>query len=101
MSLTSPSSIDAANEQALQRIYAVRPYLVAVHPARELIPELRADTLLHAGPPVVWEAMCGPMHGAILGAVQYEGWAADLQSAQTLVESGGLRLTHCAHTSAV
>ena len=69
MSLTSPSPIDAANEQALQRIYAARPYLVAVHPARELLPELRADTVLHAGPPVVWEAMCGPMQGAILGAV--------------------------------
>ena len=63
MSLTSPSPIDAANEQALQRIYAARPYLVAVHPARELLSELRADTILHAGPPVVWEVMCGPMHG--------------------------------------
>ena len=80
MSLTSPSPIDAANEQALQRIYAARPYLVAVHPARELLPDLRADTILHAGPPIAWEAMCGPMQGAILGAVQYEGWAADLQS---------------------
>src|SRR5215510_210172 len=101
MSLTSPSTIDAANEQALQRIYAARPYLVAVRPAHELLPELRADTILHAGPPVTWAAMCGPMHGAILGAVQYEGWAADLQSAQTLVESGRLRLQPCHSLSAV
>ena len=101
MSLASPSPIDAANEQALQRIYAARPYLVAVHPARELLPQLRADTILHAGPPVAWEAMCGPMQGAIVGAVQYEGWAADLQSAQALVESGRIRLQPCHSLSAV
>src|SRR5215475_14835339 len=101
MSLASPSSIDAANEQALQRIYAARPYLVAVHPARELLPELKADTILHAGPPVTWEAMCGPMQGAIVGAVQYEGWAADLQSAQALGASGRLRLQPCHSQSAV
>ena len=91
MPLTSPSPIDAANEQALQRIYAARPYLVAVRPAHELLPKLRADTILHAGPPVTWEAMCGPMQGAIVGAVHYEGWAADLQSAQALGASGRLR----------
>src|SRR2546430_13051952 len=67
MSLTAPSPIDAANEQALQRIYAARPYLVAVHPARALLPQLGSDTILHAGPPVAWEAMCGPMHGAVVG----------------------------------
>src|SRR5262244_300965 len=85
MSLTSASPIDAANAQALQRIYAARPYLVAIRPARELLPQLREYTLLHAGPPVTWEAMCGPMRGALLGAVVYEGWAADLDAAQALV----------------
>ena len=101
MSLASPAPIDAANEQALQRIYAARPYLVAVRPAHELLPELRADTILHAGPPVTWAAMCGPMQGAIVGAVQYEGWAADLPSAQALGASGRLRLQPCHSLSAV
>src|SRR5262252_1461251 len=101
MSLASPSPIDAANEQALQRIYAARPYLVAVRLAHEILPELRADTILHAGPPVTWAAMCGPMQGAIVGAVQYEGWAADLQSAQALGASGRLRLQPCHSLSAV
>ncbi len=101
MSLASPSPIDAANEQALQRIYAARPYLVAVRPARELLPQLGADTILHAGPPVAWEAMCGPMQGAILGAVQYEGWAPDLQGAQAFVASGRIRLQPCHSLSAV
>ena len=99
MSLASPSPIDAANEQALQRIYAARPYLVAVRPARELLPQLHTDTILHAGPPVTWEAMCGPMQGAIVGAVQYEGWAADPRAPP--VASGRIRLQPCHSLSAV
>jgi hypothetical protein len=101
MSLASLAPIDAANEQALQRIYAARPYLVAVRPARELLPQLRDHTILHAGPPIAWEAMCGPMQGAIVGAVHYEGWAADLQSAQAFVASGGVCLQPCHSLSAV
>src|SRR5215470_9353137 len=101
MSLASPSPIDAANAQALQRLYAARPYLVAIRPARELLPQLREYTILHAGPPVRWEAMCGPMCGAILGAVAYEGWATDLDAAQALVESGRMTLQPCHSLSAV
>jgi len=101
MSPTSTSPIDDANAQALQRIYAARPYLVAIRPARELLPQLREYTILHAGPPVLWEAMCGPMRGAILGAVAYEGWAADLGAALALVESGRIILQPCHSRNAV
>jgi hypothetical protein len=101
MSLTSSSPIDAANEQALQRIYAARPYLTALRPARELLPQLGEYTILHAGSPLTWEAMCGPMRGALLGAIQYEGWAADLGAAQALVEAGGITLQPCHSVNAV
>src|SRR5262249_45330176 len=101
MSLTSASPIDAANEQALQRIYAARPYLAAVRPARELLPQLREYTLLHPGPPLVWEALCGLMRGGMLGAVTYEGWAADLGAAEALVESGRITWQPCHSLSAV
>jgi len=101
MSLTSLAPIDAANEQALQRIYAARPYLVALRPARELLPQLRGYTVLHAGPPLAWEAMCGPMRGAMLGAIQYEGWAVDLGAAQAFVEAGRMTFQPCHSLSAV
>src|SRR5262245_10532179 len=101
MSFTSSSPIDAANAQALQRLYAARPYLVAVRPARELLPQLRMHTVLHAGPPLAWEAMCGPMRGAVLGAVQYEGWAGDLDAAAALVEAGSITFYPCHNLSAV
>ena len=37
--------------------------------------------ILHAGPPIAWPAMCGPMRGAILGAVLLEGWADTIAAA--------------------
>ena len=101
MSLTSPSPIEAANEQALQGIFAALPYLIAIQPAHEVLPQAGEYVVLHAGPPVTWEAMCGPMRGALLGAVQYEGWAADLEAAQALVEAGRISLQPCHSVQAV
>jgi len=44
--------------------------------------------LLHAGPPIAWALMCGPMQGAIVGAIILEGWAEDAAGARKLAESG-------------
>ena len=43
-----------------------------------------ARAILHAGPPVGggFRAMCGPMRGAIVGAILLEGWAADAEAAE-------------------
>ena len=46
---------------------------VALH-ARDVWPDM-GRTLLHAGAPVAWDAMCGPMQGAMIGALLYERWA--------------------------
>ena len=83
---------DAANRQAVQRMLVAEPVLIDVVPAHEAIPAL-ADgrTILHAGPPIGWERMCGPMRGAVCGAIVFEGWASDLQAAETLAASGGIK----------
>ncbi|HEY7490499.1 MAG TPA: DUF1116 domain-containing protein, partial [Candidatus Tectomicrobia bacterium] len=101
MSSTMLSPIDAANAQALERIFAARPFLVGVRPARALLPQLGDYTVLHAGPPLAWDAMCGPMRGAVLGALQYEGWAADTAVAQALLDAGKITFWPCHHASAV
>ena len=31
--------------------------------------------VLHSGPPIAWENMCGAQRGAIIGEVIFEGWA--------------------------
>jgi hypothetical protein len=57
--------------------------------------------ILHAGPPIAWPAMCGPMRGAILGAMLLEGWADSIGTAQRLVDAGEIALEPNHHHRAV
>ncbi len=66
-------SIGSANRECLRRIQDGKPVLVDLRPAIEVIPEMTERTVLHAGPPVSWERMCGPMRGAITGAWDRQG----------------------------
>jgi hypothetical protein len=94
--------IEAANREALRRIVAAEPVLADVRRAGELIPELDAGQLiLHAGPPIEWERMCGPLRGAVCGAIVFEGWAADLAAAEALAASGAVTFAPNHHFGAV
>ena len=82
---------ELANDEALRRILAAEPVLVEVRRAGELIGALDAGRLvLHAGPPLGWERMCGTLRGAICGALVFEGWASDLAAAEALAASGAI-----------
>jgi hypothetical protein len=83
-----------ANRTAVDRMAAVRPRLVDVRPAAELVGIARHQ-LLHAGPPVDWAAASGPMRGAIVGACLYEGWADTPDAAERLAASGAIELAPC------
>jgi hypothetical protein len=93
--------IDDANEQALARILEGEPKLLDIVPARELIPDLRERMILHAGPPITWDKMCGPMRGAVAGAIVFEGWAPDLKAAVALAANGGVEFHPNHHFGAV
>lgn len=93
--------IEEANQQALSRILEGEPVLVDVVPARQAIPELKDRMILHAGPPIEWERMCGPMQGAVAGAIVYEGWAPDLEAAFKLAASRGVDFHPNHHFGAV
>jgi Protein of unknown function (DUF1116) len=94
--------VDQANQAALQKILAAEPVLTDVRRAGELIPELDARRLmLHAGPPIDWPRMCGPLKGAICGAIVFEGWAPDLPAAENLAASGGVEFAPNHHFGAV
>ncbi len=95
------SRIDRANALAVERIMAAQPMLVdvALH-ARDVWPDM-GRTLLHAGAPVEWKNMCGPMHGAMIGAVLYEGWADTPEAARTMLERGEIPLAQCHDSGAV
>ena len=94
--------IDAANRTALERLLAADPFLVDVRRAGELIPELdRGRLLLHAGPPIEWQRMCGPLQGAVCGAIVFEGWAPDLARAQAMAAGGEVQFAPNHHYGAV
>lgn len=93
--------IKKANETAVSRMMAARPMLRTVAPARDVIPGMRQDLLLHAGPPITWQRASGPMKGAVVGALIFEGLASDWDSAEKLVTSGQVTLEPCHEHDAV
>ncbi len=93
--------IEKANAKATERMMEARPVLVGLGKAIEVIPGMRENLLLHAGPPITWERASGPMRGAIPGALILEGKASSEAEAQVLVESGEIELDPCHHHQAV
>jgi len=93
--------VDKANAEALSRMMSADPTLTEVLPAAELIEDLGKHKILHAGPPVTWSNMCGPMQGAVCGAIVLEGWAKDLSAAEQLAASGDIEFSPNHHHGAV
>jgi hypothetical protein len=93
--------IDRANGETLRRLLAGDPVLVDVVAAGEAIAGLGARQVLHAGPPIGWERMCGPMRGAIMGIAVFEGWARNLDDAADQAEAGAFRFEPNHHYAAV
>ena len=93
-------AIDAANEEAFDRLVNGEPVLVDCAPAREAM-ALADQVVLHAGPTLEWSRACEPMRVAVLAAIRYEGWARDDAAAAALVESGDVTLEPCHHHGAV
>ena len=99
---TKEAAVEAGNAQVLQVILSAEPVLADVRPAGELIPELNQGRLvLHAGPPLDWPDMCGPLRGAICGAIVFEAWATDLAAAEVLAAAGGVQFAPNHHFGAV
>lgn len=99
--LNGREDVDAANRQVLERLLTAEPVLVDVQPAGKMLPGLADRMILHAGPPIAWERMCGPLRGAVQGAIVLEGWAPDLAAAETLAASGAIVFEPNHHHGAV
>ena len=95
--------VEEANAVAFGRFASAQPVLVDIAPARDVLPGMAGGRriILHAGPPIAWPKMCGPMQGAILGAAVLEGWANSVDAAAHLVEKGAIDLEPCHHHGAV
>lgn len=93
--------IDSMNQKVIQRFRDAQPFLVDVVPAKSVIPELNGKVLLHAGPPIQYGEMTGPMQGSCVGAALFEGWAKDEEEARALLASGEVTYIPCHHVHAV
>ena len=68
--------LPAANALAAQRMLDTRALLVDVRPGREAL-GLHPGEFCHAGPPIEFDRASGPLRGALIGALIFEGLAAD------------------------
>lgn len=84
--------INAANEEVIRIYNDAQPVLIGVKAAHTVLKGLTRNMILHAGPPIDWEDMCGPMQGAVLGAVRFEGLASDDTQAVQLIQAGRIKL---------
>ncbi|MDP1715110.1 MAG: DUF1116 domain-containing protein [Anaerolineales bacterium] len=93
--------IDTANQTAVERMMSARPILKAVATARDVIPGMKDNLFLHAGPPIEWARMSGPLRGAIIGAMLFEGFAKSEAEATSMVERGEIEFDACHHHGTV
>lgn len=93
--------VRAANDEVVERLQSAEPRLVDVLPAREAIQGLGDRTFLHAGPPVDWADMCGPLRGAVIGALMFEGLADDPAQAEAMAADGEVEFAPCHERGAV
>lgn len=93
--------IEKVNQTAVERMMSARPLLTGVAIARDVIPGMKENLILHAGPPIEWERMSGPLRGAVIGALLFEGLAQDEDHAVKLVEGGRIEFAPCHHHNTV
>jgi len=98
--MADPRRADA-NALALERMLSSRAMLVDVRPARTAL-GLDEGEFLHAGPPIGWNRAPGPLRGALVGAMLFEGLAPTAAAAeQRLSEGRAVRLEPCHHRGCV
>ncbi len=93
--------IKKANKKALDYLQKAQPTLVGLGIAIDDIPGMNKKTILHAGPPIEWDKMSGPLKGAVIGGLIYEGLAQNEQEARELAKSGEIKFEPCHHHNTV
>jgi hypothetical protein len=90
-----------ANDAVIALLNEAHPLLTGVGVARDLIDGMEPNTFLHAGPPIEWAEMSGPLRGAIIGAAIYEGLANDPDDAAGKAARGAFEFVPCHQRGAV
>ncbi|GED69326.1 hypothetical protein BRE01_30280 [Brevibacillus reuszeri] len=92
---TLEQKIEEANKLAVERIINSQPVLIGYDQAIHVVPGMTKTTILHSGPPITWDRMCGAMRGAVTGAIVFEGLAKDIEEAEKVAASGEITFSPC------
>lgn len=93
--LTNHPLVEQANKLAYERYLDANPILAGIGIAADVIPNMGEKMILHSGPPIKWNDMCGPQRGAVIGAAIFEGWAKTDIEAEKLIIDGSIKLDSC------
>jgi hypothetical protein len=93
MSEQIKNKIEDANREAVEKVLRSRPILVDVKPAIEVLPRMKKNSIFHAGPPIEWKRMCGPLRGCIVGTLIFEELAQSWDEAVKLIERGEIEFS--------
>jgi hypothetical protein len=95
MSATAAPLRELANRRAVELMMSADPVLVDIRPAIEVVPGMRAETILTSGAPMPWERYTGGQRDAVIGGALFEGLAADAGDADARLRDGRIRLGAC------
>ena len=84
--------IQTANQKAFDTMITAQPVWVDVRAAGEVVPGMKENTVLHAGPPLDFEQMLPSMQGGIIGGILFEGLAKTREEALELIRRGKIDL---------
>jgi len=87
--------IDQANEKVLEIMKSGETVWLGDARAIDVVPGLKKNMILHAGPPIEWERMASAMKSAILGGVVFENLAPNLEEAEEAIKSGAVEFAPC------
>ncbi len=93
--------IEKANRKAFDIMNRGKAVLTDFDFARKVIPGMKENIILHAGPPIDYADMIDPMKAAVQGALMFEGKAENLEEADKLARSGEIEFKPCHEVSSV
>ena len=89
-----------ANRRAVTAMMEARPHVVGLDVASTAL-GLGRRQFLHSGPPIDWERASGPLRGALIGALLFEGEADTPEEAERICAAGEIELAPCHGSGAV
>jgi len=87
--------IEKANAYVVERFMEARPVATTMAKALDVVPGMHENMFLHAGPPVTWERMSGPIKGAMIGGLLFEGKAKNAAEAEKMLKAGKIEFSPC------